>query len=302
MVISARQSSMNSSKIIFQQLVDKITLRESPGEIRSIAGMLMEKVLGLSSTDIMAGKTILHTPDAIRVLEQYVARINRNEPVQYVLGEAHFYGRTFQVNPSVLIPRPETEELIRMVLLRKNSTNETKNTTGPAFRILDIGTGSGCIPITLFLEWPGAEVYASDISAAALSVAEGNAERHHAKINFLRHDILKDEIPLTDLNIIVSNPPYIPEIEKHEMQSNVVQYEPDIALFVSDEDPLIFYREIARKAGVALKKGGLLTVEINERFGKEVSEIFTRQGFIYVEIIPDVSGKERIVKGYRSAS
>ena len=289
---------MKNSKVLFQELIANIRLPESPEEITTMAYLMLEKTVGVSNTDIMAGKQILVPMEAIHTLQRFIDRINEGEPLQYVLGEAYFFGRNFQVNPSVLIPRPETEELIRTVLAWTEDITNKK--AGFPLRVLDIGTGSGCIATTLSLELRDAEVYASDVSNAALSVALDNVEAHGAKITLLHHDILKEKIPVYGLDIIVSNPPYVAESESREMKPNVLQFEPHLALFAPDEDPLVFYREITRKAKVTLRPSGLLAVEINERFGNEVSQLFIDNGFRAVEVIPDVSGKSRVVRGERA--
>ncbi len=288
---------MKNSKAVFQELVDKVTLKEDPDEIRSIISILMDHVLGVSQTDILAGKVVSLTPETEQRLDQYLSRLNRHEPLQYVLGETIFYGRTFQVNPSVLIPRPETEELIRSVMQWRYSAARAKDNKPP--RILDIGTGSGCIAITLHLEWAEAEVYATDVSTAALSMGVGNAELHGAKVNFVEHDILHDDIPIDSIDVIVSNPPYVTESEKNEMRPNVLAFEPRQALFVPDDDPLIFYTNIIARSKRALNRGGLLAMEINEKFGREVSSLLIDGGYTDVEISTDVSGKERVVKGLK---
>lgn len=287
---------MKNSRIVFQEVVADIQLKESPEEIREMAFILLESIFGVSKTDIMAGKIVAFPEEAALALRKAVDRINKGEPVQYVVGEEYFFGREFHVNPSVLIPRPETEGLVRAVIAYNNSLLLARNRPDP-LKILDVGTGSGCIPITLFLEIPETEIYGTDVSSAALSVAVGNAEKYGAKITFVEHNILNERIPLSNLDVIVSNPPYVTEKEKDQMKPNVLDYEPREALFVSDVDPLIFYKGISDQAKEVLKPGGLLAVEINEKFGKDVSEIFRRKGFNEVKIVKDLAGKERIVKG-----
>jgi release factor glutamine methyltransferase len=208
------------------------------------------------------------------------------------LGEAHFFGRSFRVNPNVLIPRPETEELI---LTTKKYLANKQNP-----KILDIGTGSGCIPVTLALEIKNSEIFATDISEAALKTASENASLLRANVNFIRHDILREKLPFTELDLIVSNPPYITEREKAGMEKNVLDHEPGIALFVPDENPLLFYNAIASKAFAALATGGLLLTEINELFGNETAKVFFENGFDQIEILKDINGKNRIVKGVRN--
>ena len=166
-------------------------------------------------------------------------------------------------------------------------------------RIVDIGTGSGCIAISLAFEIQHAEVFATDVSEAALSVARKNATELKANVNFIRHDILQDEFSISDIDVVVSNPPYIALVEKSSMTKNVTDFEPHLALFVSDDDPLLFYKVIAEKASAALAKHGALYTEINERFGKEVANVFADRGYHDIQIIKDLSGKERIVKGVK---
>lgn len=278
---------MNSKKI-FQDLVSRIKIEDSEDEIRGISYLILEHVYGLSRTDILSGREIPSISTAAIKVDEIIMRLNRNEPVQYILGEAYFLGRKFKVNSSVLIPRPETEELVKTVI-----NVHTGN------RILDIGTGSGCIPISLALEIPGSEVYATDVSDDALDIATENAASLNAKVNFIQHDILREKIPLTGLDVVVSNPPYVLLKEKRGMKDNVVTFEPHLALFVPDDDPLIFYKVIAKKANETLRTGGLLCVEINEQLGEAVASVFSKHGFETIEIVKDIFNKDRIVKGVK---
>jgi release factor glutamine methyltransferase len=197
------------------------------------------------------------------------------------------------VNPGVLIPRPETEELVLLV----TDHFKERNTSAP--RLLDIGTGSGCISITLALEIPEATVFATDVSKEALVTATENAAMLDARVKFFNSDILTNDIPVGELDAIVSNPPYIPLSEKETMKNNVIRFEPSLALFVPDEDPMKFYKAICGRALGALIPGGLLVFEINERLGSDVVNVLTRAGFHNVQIVKDLFGKERIVKGLR---
>lgn len=290
---------MKNSKTIFHDVIDAIELRESPEEIRSIVYFLLTRLFDITKTDILAGKMVTFPQDTVQTLQKAVKRINQGEPVQYIVGEEHFFGRRFHVNPSVLIPRPETEALIRVVLNYRSLLPKNKHKTIP-FRILDIGTGSGCIPVTLYNEIPPArEIFATDVSNAALSVAVNNAEINGAKVTFIEHDILKERLPFTGLDVIVSNPPYVTESEKSQMHHNVLGYEPHEALFVPDEDPLVFYREIVAQSQEILNPNGLLGVEINEKYSNEVSELLRNGGFKEVQIELDIAGKARIVYGVR---
>ncbi len=290
---------MKNSKALFQDLVKQITLNEDQDEKHSMAYEILENVLGLSRTDILSEKQI--EPSKIEAkLSDVIKRVNQHEPIQYIFGEAYFFGRKFSVNPSVLIPRPETEELVRLIISEMKNRSIHSIEIDSKIKILDIGTGSGCIPISLALEIPDSEVFAIDISEDALRIAKQNTTQLDANVQYSRLDILNDEIPFRNLDVMVSNPPYIAQSEKKDMSNNVVDHEPHIALFVEDEDALIFYNAIASKSKKVLRSGGLLAVEINERFGKEVADLFKHNNFQEIEIIKDLSGKDRIVKGILS--
>lgn len=282
---------MKNSKTVFQDFITNITLKESTDEIKSIAHLVFAKILGLDRTDILAAKPTILIPEQEEKLYAIAQRINRHEPVQYILEEAEFFGRLFKVNASVLIPRPETEYLIHEILHYVNLLKKHD------LKILDIGTGSGCIPITLKKELPEALITATDISIDALSVARENATALNAPVDFIQHDILTLDIPLGELDVVVSNPPYIAQTEEFTMNRNVLQYEPHLALFVPDDDALKFYKAIAIKAREVLVGGGLLIVEINERFGNETAVLLKENHFHQVTIIKDLDGKDRIVKG-----
>ena len=274
---------MTNSKELFNELVNQVRLDETRDEICSIIYLLLENKFGLTKVEVMTGKEI--EPVKLDYFNDIIQRINRHEPIQYVLGKAEFYGRGFAVDGSVLIPRPETELLIRAVLKEKKFSPT----------ILDIGTGSGCIAITLAVEIPSSEVYAIDISEEALTVAQQNAKNLKAKVNFSKFDILANEKLEHRFDIIVSNPPYIAEREKKEMNSNVLDFEPPLALFVTDKDPLVFYKVIARRGKSLLKPGGKIFVEINERFGKELKQHFRNEGYGNVSIEKDINNKDRIL-------
>jgi release factor glutamine methyltransferase len=283
---------MNSKKL-FHELVNGITIDDSHDEIRSMVYLLFEHFLSISRTDVFGEKEIELTSSAENKIRDAVRRVNTGEPVQYVLGETEFNGRMFLVNPSVLIPRPETEELVRLVI------DHIKGHDKKHARILDIGTGSGCIAITLGLESPSAEIFATDVSVAALKVADENAKRLNAHVEFIQHDILLDDIPCRDLHVVVSNPPYIGVNEKSTMKDNVLLFEPHQALFVTGNDPLLFYAAIAKKAYQMLQSKGLLAVEISEHRGVEVMDLFKKWGYTEIELVKDLFGKDRIVKGIR---
>lgn len=233
----------------------------------------------------------LEEKDLPEALKQDFERLKTGEPIQYILGHGPFYGREFKVSPATLIPRNETEELVHLIIKENPQAN---------LRILDIGTGTGCIPITLALEMKNPEVFAVDISEDALEIAKENAKALQAKVKFLPCDILAEIPPLSDLDLIVSNPPYIPFSEKEQMHRNVLDFEPHLALFVSTDDPLVFYKKIAEKGKHLLKPHGKLYFEINERFGNEVVRVLSALDFKEIRIIKDLNGKDRIVSGQKS--
>jgi len=255
-------------------------------EAKSIAFWLLEFYLEASRKDILADKEINLPPD--HRIKSALEKVLEGVPIQHVIGFAPFYGREFIVNAHVLIPRNETEELVHLIINENRLDNPS---------ILDIGTGSGCIPITLALEIPGAKVSAIDISPEAIAVARENATLLKAMVDFQQVDILNQSIPYQDLDIIVSNPPYVRESEKEAMHINVLDHEPHLALFVQDNDPLIFYREIAQKAKISLKIGGKLYFEINEAFAVEMEDLLINLGYLEVRSLQDLNGKKRITVG-----
>jgi release factor glutamine methyltransferase len=284
---------MTNSKDLFRELIASISINETKEEKESIVYLFMEKFLNIFRSDIMTERRVMLDESHHERIDDFIRRINSYEPVQYVIGKCDFYGRPFLVDKNVLIPRPETEELVKEVV------NYSKGINRP-FRILDIGTGSGCIAITLKLELPYAEVYATDISEDALSIARRNGRLLKVDVNFVFHDILKQEIPCNSLDIIVSNPPYVRMSEKVSMSTNVLHFEPHLALFVPDNDPLLFYKAIVDRSEQMLRPGGLIIFEVNEKHGKEVADILVTNKYRSVEIIKDIFGKERIVRGFKS--
>lgn len=252
-----------------------------------MAFMVLEK-FGIQRVDILSEKEIVF--NEIEKLEGIAARLNKHEPIQYILESAHFYGRDFFVKEGVLIPRPETEELVHLII-KENRLNK------PA--ILDIGTGSGCIPITLALEIPEAKVMSSDVSKKALEIAARNASELKANVQLIHADLFQWNTSLPDLDIVVSNPPYIPSKEKELMRKNVLDFEPDLALFVPDNDPLKFYKKIVESFLPKLKRGGKFYFEIHEIFGFEVKELMLSNNLQDIRIIKDLSGKDRIATGIK---
>lgn len=282
---------MKNCKELFHELIKEVKIRESRDEIESLAYVLLQDCFGITRIQVLSGDYVNWSEsDQIR-LAALIRRVNAGEPVQYVSGKAPFFGRDFRVDPAVLIPRPETEELVHEVIRYARSLKSFHE-----LRLLDIGTGSGCIPVTLALELSQATVMATDVSEQALAIARQNVVAQKVEVQLLLHDILAQEIPFFELDVVVSNPPYVTHAEKQFMNKNVVGYEPHLALFVSDEDPLLFYRTISMKARKVLKLGGLVAFEINERFGAEVVLLLREHGYAKVELLHDISGKPRIVK------
>ncbi|GAB2624928.1 peptide chain release factor N(5)-glutamine methyltransferase [Emticicia sediminis] len=285
---------MQSSKQLYDNLLQQITAYESQ-EAKEIVFWLMEFYLGLRKIDILSDKSFEKAIDWASIIE----RLNTNEPIQYILGETEFYGRRLLVNASVLIPRPETEELVKYIVEKQKKQFPVTNNQ---LSILDIGTGSGCIAISLAKELPNFKVTAYDISEKALETAQRNAELNKADVIFEKVDILSSQLSIINgrrsaypLSIIVSNPPYVTKQEIDRMQKNVLDFEPHLALFVEDAEPLIFYEAIANFAFNNLTENGLVAVEINEALGEETADVFRRKGFSEVEIIKDIHQKNRFV-------
>lgn len=260
-------------------------------EAAAIAGQVAGHLLGL---DRLARSQQRDQPVDPATLSQgrlLLDRLLRHEPLQYVLQSAHFYGFDLYVDPAVLIPRPETEELVDLII--------KEHRVGKELQVLDIGTGSGCIPIALAAHLPVRKVYGLDVSEAALAVARQNAATHQVAVEWLKADILAEEpiqLPPASLDLVVSNPPYVLEREKEGMRPNVTSYEPHLALFVPDEDPLLFYRKIALQAKRLLRPGGFLYFEINEQYGYPLTACLKQQGFQSVSVLQDIFGRERFLK------
>lgn len=278
----------------YQQLWRLLAQNLEEGEAKAIARMVYEVRYGLSFSDILLGKDERLPAEQQEELQGIAQRLLRHEPVQYVLGEATFCGRTFHVAPDVLIPRPETEELCRWVVA------EARKDGASDLRILDIGTGSGCIAITLAAELPESQVTAWDISEEALAIAQANARRLGTRVTFQHTDILNPNLfNLLILNskfsIIISNPPYICNKERAAMEPNVLDYEPETALFVPDDDPLLFYRAIAQYAQQALCEGGSLFFEINPLYATALQELLRAMRFSRIALRNDQNGKPRMI-------
>ena len=284
----------------YEQLCQRLSKIYDAGEAKAIVRWVLDVRFGLSTADIYCGKVTQLSANDQAELEKIMLRLEKAEPVQYVLGVADFCGRQFHVAPGVLIPRPETAELCHLIEKCGVGSEERD------YRILDIGTGSGCIAITLALDIADAQVTAWDISDAALSIAEGNAKKLGANVVFEHQDALNNpHHPTpnthhpTPWDVIVSNPPYICRKEADEMEQNVLKYEPDTALFVPDDDPLLFYRHIMDYAVSALRSGGRLYYEINPIYADSIVDRLQQIGFVSVQKIDDQFGKARFIKAIK---
>ena len=293
----------------YQQFWQSLTPLYDAGEAQAIVRTVLDVEYGMTLTDIICGKVNELSSDEERNLEEIITRLQNGEPVQYVLGEADFAGRTFHVEPGVLIPRPETAELCQWIEEEVSSLDAEDPK-----QLLDICTGSGCIAITLGLTIPNSEVTGWDISEDALRIAQGNVEMlkaRNVRIEYQDALMLPKAAEAAEIseaaesslskswNIIVSNPPYICEKEKVDMEKNVLEHEPSIALFVPDEDPLKFYRAIAEYASSALKSEGALYFEINPIYEKETREMLQDLGFKDIKTKEDAYGKKRMMKAMK---
>ena len=339
-MLSNQIATSNIKMKTYQQLWQSLTPLYDAGEAQAIVRTVLDVKYGMTLTDIICGKVNEISADEERKLEEIIIRLQKGEPVQYVLGEADFAGRPFHVEPGVLIPRPETAELCQWIekdMIEKSivssedspedSSGNSPQATDDARRILDICTGSGCIAITLGLNIPNSEVTGWDISEDALRIAQGNVEMMKAgNVRIEHQDALalpkaaetdnekmkgnddkevvkpkgKAKTPSTQKwDLIVSNPPYICEKEKADMEKNVLEHEPSLALFVPDEDPLKFYRAIAEYASSALKSGRALYFEINPIYEKETREMLLKLDFKDIETKEDAFGKKRIMRAIK---
>lgn len=257
-------------------------------EIESLIFLIFDKLRGYSRTQLLLSTDELNEHEQ-EELVQILTRLKNHEPIQYILGETEFYGMKFYTVPGVLIPRPETEELVQWII---------QENTKPDPVILDIGTGTGCIPVSLRKNIPGSTVYACDISVVCIETARRNARLNACEITVQEYDILNNlpETEFPELDIVVSNPPYVRDLEKAQMQRNVLEFEPGLALFVPDDDPLIFYTHIAEFGKKHLKSGGMVYFEINEAFGVKCSEMMKQKGYSEVMLKKDIHGKDRMIR------
>ncbi len=271
-----------------KEFINSLREEYSMEEINSFFTLLTEAFLGMTRLQVALdpGKELSKSEQ--EQFQTALQRLSRHEPIQYILGQTEFFGMRFRVNSHVLIPRPETEELVQWIL-------DDRDAAGENLQILDIGTGSGCIAITLAKNLPGSRVTAMDISPGALETARENARKHDVAVNFILEDILMTKALEEQYDIIVSNPPYVRDLEKKEMQANVLKNEPEQALFVSDEDPLLFYQKIAFLAKKALKPRGKLYFEINQYLPEETRGLMKTFGFSS-ELRKDIFGNFRMLK------
>jgi release factor glutamine methyltransferase len=258
-------------------------------EASAIAFALAGHILNLSRMELSMQRHDIISHEEEEKADKLIERLLTHEPLQYILGTAHFYGLDLSVTPAVLIPRPETEELVSLII--------KENQYGKQLHILDVGTGSGCIAITLGEVLDTGVVYGLDVSEAALEVAHNNSLKYGQGIQWLQANIFEDKIkiPAHSLDIVVSNPPYVLETEKEQMRRNVLEHEPHLALFVPDNDPLLYYKRIAEVAKKLLKPGGKLYFEINEQFAEQLVEMLQKQKYQEVKASKDIFDKDRFV-------
>ena len=277
----------------YQELWRPLTAVYDEREAQAVARMVLEVHFGLTLAEVLCGQM----PDE-HELRQIQQRLLAGEPVQYVIGETEFGGRRFRVAPGVLIPRPETYELCQWVIKEERGERREERELSRGERILDIGTGSGCIACTLAAELPEAEVTAWDISEEALVIARENAKRTHVHVSFEQVDVLHSP-PISRYDLIVSNPPYICQQEAEAMEHHVLDHEPHLALFVPDDDPLLFYRAIAQYGSHALTPGGSLFFEINPLYANELSALLSAMSYHDIALKNDQFGKPRMIKATR---
>ena len=285
-------------KHIFHQELDGIYGKD---EVQSFFFLLTEDYLDISRVKLALEPNTTITKSEVDTFFKVLERLKNQEPIQYILGETEFYGLQFKVNKNVLIPRPETEELVDWII--KSHVEQSRNIE-EKINILDIGTGSGCIAISLAKNLPEAQVFALDISEVALEIAKENADRNSVEVKFIKADILEsslwEDVALRQMgffDIIVSNPPYVRELEKQEIKPNVLDNEPHLALFVEDNNPLIFYKAITNFAVDKLKPNGSLYFEINQYLGRETEQLLKDVNLKNVELRKDIFGNDRMLKG-----
>lgn len=257
-------------------------------EIDSLVALIFEKLKGYSRTQLLLANNDVLSENERNSIIKIVIRLKNSEPIQYILGSTEFYGLDFRCVPGVLIPRPETEELVHWII-KENTVSEPT--------IIDMGTGTGCIAISLQKNLPGSTVFACDVSPVCLETATQNAEQNNAAVKVVEYNIItgKPQTQFPEFDVIVSNPPYVRESEKVLMEKNVTDFEPELALFVADENPLIFYEKIADFASRNLKNQGKLYFEINEALGNETCNMLAEKGFENIRLRRDINGKNRMI-------
>lgn len=261
-------------------------------EAESFFYLILEDKYQLRQIDLALNHELVFDEKDFTIWNELLNQLKKEVPIQYLLGKTNFYGLDFEVNENVLIPRPETEELVEWIINENASPDKNKK-----IRILDIGTGTGCIAISLAKNLPNAEVFGVDVSKKAIETAKRNAIRNDVEVTFMLLNILETDEFTCQFDIIVSNPPYVRNLEKVEIKKNVLDYEPHLALFVEDSDPLIFYRKIASLAQNGLLKNGKLYFEINQYLGKEMIDLLESMSFQNVELRKDIYDHDRMIKG-----
>jgi release factor glutamine methyltransferase len=259
-------------------------------EAESFFYLILEDKHQLRQIDLALNHELFFSEADFVVWDSLLAQLKKEVPIQYLLGKTNFYGLDFEVNENVLIPRPETEELVEWIISENAAGDRTKK-----IKILDIGTGSGCIAISLAKNLPNAEVYAMDVSKKAIETAKRNAAKNDVDVTFIFQNILETEELKCQFDIIVSNPPYVRNLEKQEIKKNVLDYEPHLALFVDDNDALIFYKKIASLAHNNLLKNGQLYFEINQYLGKEMIDLLGKMDFINIDLRKDIYDNDRMI-------
>lgn len=278
--------TLKNFKLFFER---KLSNMYPKTEIDTFFFLLIEEYLDLQRVDIVIKPELVIEKEKLTVLNTCTERLIKEEPIQYLVGKTEFYGFPFVVNEHVLIPRPETEELVDWILSDIKDKNQN-------LKIVDIGTGSGCISVSLKKHLPNAEVHAIDVSREALKVARQNAASNNVDVLFIEKDILNTSQLDSQYDFIISNPPYVRELEKKEIKNNVLQNEPHLALFVENNDPLIFYNKIAELAKKNLEKNGKLFFEINQYLGEDNIQLLKEKGFQNIELRKDLFGKDRMIK------
>ena len=280
-------------KLFKEQFYNKLESKFPQSEIATFFKILIDSYLSIKPVDLVLNPDLELSVEQLKLMKTAEERLHTNEPIQYIIGETEFYGYPFEVTDAVLIPRPETEELVEWI------TKDLQEQIFTNLSILDIGTGSGCIAISLAKNLPNAKISAIDISEKAIELAQRNAEKNAVSVNFLERDILNTSVLPHKYTVIVSNPPYVRNLEKAEILSNVLDNEPGLALFVDDSDPLIFYRKIGELAYSFLEEEGILYFEINQYLGEETINLIKNIGFTTVELRDDFAGKPRMIKAKR---